>query len=807
MEVRFGQRIAVKQAKFILLISLILGFAITATQLYLDLSDQQKQTEEDITQVLTLHVNAANNAIYNLDGLLGLAVTESLIKHPAIVKATLLDDFGDVLAVSVIQNFQPIKHRDIYTLIHIHDKQEVALKSEVNAEQPAKIIINIDQHYLVDQVIERAIRSLIFGVLFTLALSFIFFLLVYQFLSKPIVHIAGWVESLSSDSAVPIPPYRQQDELGNLVDRFRNLWVERDAMTIQLNKTIEDLSRSEYFSRALMDHAGDAMYLCRMDTTIRLLNRQAEKMMGGEAQQFLDRPLSDYSRIYSAKSLQSLFAGVSASNVTEFEDELWTSSIEKAIPLESRGIRVTLENEDYILITSRDITLRRESEKEIHELAYFDPLTKLPNRRLFLDRLTSALHLHESNGLYGAVCYLDLDEFKTVNDSLGHTFGDKMLNIISQRLSHLIPQQGTCARFGGDEFVLLLPELGDTKEHCAEVAAHTVELVLKNLAKPIDIDGQTVYSSGSIGIAEFPSGSISSEQIIQHADTALYRAKAMGRNRYHFYSQDMQNTAKNRLMIEKGLHEAIDNHEFQLWLQPLYDNQNNIISAEGLIRWIHPESGLIPPDEFIYIAEESGQIIEIGNWVIEEATRLLNLWCEQGLPETFKTLAINISPLQFMQVDFVTNLLKRLDEKQVPATMLELEITENMLLNKPDLATQKMQLLKQQGITLAIDDFGTGYSSLKYLQKLPLDILKIDRSFVTDIHVDKEDTAIVEAIIATAEKLDLLTVAEGVEIEQERDVLKALGCNFYQGYLFSRPLPPEDFFTLLTKSSRQTEEL
>lgn len=814
MEVKFGQRIAVKQAKSILLISLLLGFLFTSLQLYLDVKEQKQQANDELNQALSLHSNSAKSAVYNIDRTQGMAITDSLVLHPAVTKAYLFDDFGDALAVSNSQPIQPENsthdHANWLVFLHVTPSKELFLKvasypNDSKATQTlARLVIELDQDYLINSATSRASRAFLFGLLFTIALSFIFFWLNYRCLSKPIIEISEWVDSLANHKATPRLPYIEKDELGNLVDRFHTLWDERTLITNQLNSSIEELSKSEFFARTLMNNAGDAMYLCHLDTTINQLNHQAEQMLGGSQTQLIGTSLSQYSRLFSQQKLQTLFANIEHDSATEFEDEFWLSTSDSLIPVESRGIRINLESTSYILIISRDISQRRASEKEIHELAFYDSLTKLPNRRLFLDRLTSSMLLHESNGQYGAVCYLDLDQFKTVNDSLGHTLGDSLLNVVARRLSEIIPKQGSCARFGGDEFVLLLPELSDKKEHCAEIAAHTAENVLKAIAQPIDINGQTLYTTSSLGIAVFPSGYLDSTEILQHADTALYRAKSMGRNRFNFYSQDMQHAAKQRLLIEKGLHEASDNHEFQLWLQPQYDGEGNIFCAEGLIRWIHPESGLIPPDEFIHIAEESGQIIEIGQWVIAEALDLLNLWMHQGLPKSFKRIAINISPLQFMQVDFVSNLLNELNKKEIPPTMLELEITENLLLSNPALAAQKMKLLKQHGITFAIDDFGTGYSSFKYLQKLPLDILKIDRSFVTNIHLDTEDAAVAEAIITTARLLNLSTIAEGVELAEEKEVLERLGCHHFQGYLFSRPLPAVEFFELLTDA--QTAE-
>ena len=364
------------------------------------------------------------------------------------------------------------------------------------------------------------------------------------------------------------------------------------------------------------------------------------------------------------------------------------------------------------------------------------------------------------------------------------------------------PENATCARFGGDEFVALLPDTGSSAEICAEIAANCALQTLEELKIPFDVDNHQLFCSTSIGIAIFPDRKHSAVDILRHADTALYRVKTLGRNSFQFFDPEMQSSAQERLEVEKGLHQALKNNEFELWFQPQVDCNDQILGAEALLRWRHPETGIIMPGNFIQIAEESGQIVEIGNWVLLQAFKQLASWREQGLPESFKRLAINISPLQFMQVDFVDRVLEILDQTQIPGLLVELEITENMLLNNFEIAGNKMKLLKKRGISFAIDDFGTGYSLLRYLHYLPLDILKIDRSFVTGLRPSSELAAIVEVIIATADRLNLTVIAEGVETLSERSALMELGCNCFQGYLFSKPINAKLFYQKLQASSK-----
>lgn len=794
---KFKRNIAYKQARSVLLIAIVLGSISTAIQIYLDLIQETKSSIESVQRVVSLHKDAASSAVYRLDGASAQIVTDALISHPAIYNAELRDDFGDIIASSFHEPETEINFLTRFAAeefkIDTHVEEKLVIENSVKT---GTLYVDIDKVYIARDFTSRAVANMTLGVLHAVVLALILLLFFYKYLSKPIVNIASWIGQLGKDKQSEKLPYSSNDELGALVKDFSELWRDRQEKNLQLNASVAELSRSEHFSRSLMDNAGDAMFLCDMESRIIRVNNEAEKVLGKSDEHLIEGMLSNYSQQFSGQTLTAFYNMLSSDEVSTYEDGFITDH--GVIPVEVRANRINLDDTDYILLTARDITLRKEAEKQIHELAYFDPLTKLPNRRLFTDRLSSAIDLHRENGSYGVVLYLDLDRFKTINDSLGHGIGDEILCLVSKRLQNVLPAKATCARFGGDEFVLMLPESAETEEQCAEHAAHLSESILSVLAMPYEIEGQQLYSSTSIGLAIFPGESENSEDILREADTALYRAKSLGRNGYQFFDQEMQSSAQERLLIEKGLHQAVDNGEFELWFQPQYSSNLEMLGAESLIRWNHPDGKVVMPGSFIQVAEESGQIVEIGNWILEEAIEKLSGWINKGLPDSFSRLAVNISPMQFMQVDFVSKVFRTLEHWNVPGSMLELEITENMLLHNFEVAQNKMSLLKQRGITFAIDDFGTGYSSLKYLQHLPLDILKIDRSFVTDIRSGSEDAAIVEVIIATAEKLNLSVIAEGVETVEERDVLCKLGCHCYQGYFYSKPLKEEDFLAQLT---------
>lgn len=444
---------------------------------------------------------------------------------------------------------------------------------------------------------------------------------------------------------------------------------------------------------------------------------------------------------------------------------------------------------------------REAAEVQLNQLAYYDSLTGLANRSLLLQMLEDSIEHANKSKQAGALFYLDLDRFKTINDSLGHTIGDNLLKAISKRIEAWLIKDFTAARIGGDEFAILLPNTSSEQAH--DLAQQLLALI----SNPYSIDDHQLYCSVSVGIAVFPSVGSTNIDVLRQADTALYRAKVAGRNKYMFYEPEMQAQVESFLEIEKGLHEAINKGQLELYYQPQVDGKHNIIGVEALIRWNHPEKGLLPPGVFMPIAEETGQILQIGNWIIEQACYQYASWKKNNqLPPTFRRLAINISPLQFSQSSFVEHIVDSMAQADIDGEHIELEITENLLLENVEGAVQKMKELKEHNLKTSIDDFGTGYSSLRYLKHLSVDVLKIDRSFVTQLHLDESDQAIVDTIIMTARRLNLEVIAEGVEDANELQALKHLKCDQFQGYLFDKPLPASELVQRFEQNYYPIEE-
>jgi diguanylate cyclase (GGDEF)-like protein/PAS domain S-box-containing protein len=453
----------------------------------------------------------------------------------------------------------------------------------------------------------------------------------------------------------------------------------------------------------------------------------------------------------------------------------------------------------------RDVTERKQAEAKIEHQAYHDSLTQLPNRSLLLDRLELVLNRAKRHGHEGALLLIDLDRFKTINDSLGHSVGDQLLCEVSERLVGVLGEADTLARIGGDEFAVLLSDIGSDTQATTRRAQGIAEKIRQVLSHPLRIRDHELYITPSIGITLFPMQQEDADAVLRHGDTAMYQAKAAGRNAIRFFLPGMQVEADERLALEKDLRLAVANDQLKLFFQPQIDATGAVCGAEGLLRWEHPQHGMITPDRFIPVAEETGLILPIGDWVLRTACRLITRWSASELGASLRHIAVNVSPWQFRQPDFPWQVERILAETGADPRRLGLELTEGVVIDNVADTAEKMASFKSLGVKISIDDFGTGYSSLAYLKKLPLDILKIDRSFVEEVTEDESNAAIVETIIAIADHLGLEVIAEGVETRAQLEFLQEKGCGRYQGYYFSRPLPVEQFERYLAEQISNRE--
>jgi diguanylate cyclase (GGDEF)-like protein len=441
--------------------------------------------------------------------------------------------------------------------------------------------------------------------------------------------------------------------------------------------------------------------------------------------------------------------------------------------------------------------LLQERTAEVDRLAYYDTLTSLPNRTLFEDRLTQAVALAQRVAKKVAVLFIAIDQLKKVNDSLGHVVGDQLMQQVAVRLRNCVTESDTVARFGGEQFVIMLPELDETKE-AADVVALIQETVKKT---PFKVARQEIYTTSCVGISFFPDDGRETSSLVENAGAALYRAKKSGENEYRFYTADMHKRVTKRFELETSLRHAIENQEFLLHYQPrVAIDSLQIVGVEALVRWQHPQLGLVPPLDFIPLAEETGLILPIGEWVLREACRQNREWQNKGLNKI--RVGVNISARQFQQQDLAETVIRILEEVDLGPEFLELELTESSIMSNAEATILVLTKLQAKGVTISVDDFGTGFSSLSYLQRLPIDSLKVDQSFVRELATGAKDAAVVMAIVSLAHTLRLRVVAEGVETQEQLRFLRLLRCDEVQGYLISKPLPVDGIEQLLTAPRR-----
>ncbi|HNM39050.1 MAG TPA: EAL domain-containing protein, partial [Giesbergeria sp.] len=567
--------------------------------------------------------------------------------------------------------------------------------------------------------------------------------------------------------------------------RLRDL--ELEALVAQ--RTSEILAAQRHL-QATISAIPDLMFEVDLDGRYYSTHSPREELLARPSKELLGRTVHDVMpQAQADRVLQAL---------QEAHVKGWSMGAQICLPLEigerwfelsvARKASATGEGPRFVVI-SRDVTDNKLAEEKVLQLAHFDALTGLPNRSLLADRCQQALGAAQRHGQCVALLFLDLDHFKNINDALGHRVGDALLCAVAQRLSGLLREQDTIARLGGDEFILVLPDTD------AVGAAHVAEKLLRAADQPFDIDAHELVITPSMGIAMYPQDGKDFDTLSRCADAAMYIAKQGGRNHYRFFTAEMQADSDRSLLLENALRRALERNQLYLHYQPqVCVASGTIVGAEALLRWEHPELGRVSPAEFIPVAESSGMILPMGDWVLQTATRQLREWMDQGYA---LTMAVNVSLVQFRQADFPQRIGQILQDAGLPPHCLELELTEGVAMTDPALAIDTMDRLHQQGVLLSIDDFGTGYSSLNHLKKFKVYKLKIDQSFVRDIADDPDDRGIVSAIISMAQGMDMRTIAEGVETAEQLAFLQDHGCMEVQGYLFGRPMAARDFGALL----------
>jgi len=564
----------------------------------------------------------------------------------------------------------------------------------------------------------------------------------------------------------------------------------------------ESVRRSEERLQHFIDTTSDMIQSMTVDGEFRYVNRTWSQILGYSLEELAGKTLYDLVPEEQRPLLAEQVRGIAGSSGKNFIETVLHARDGRPVEVEGTLTVGLGDSDDPSIIwgITRDVTERKEIQRQLYRLAHFDPLTGLANRVLFYERIRHTRAIVQRNRRLMALAFIDLDRFKVINDTLGHPVGDELLRLVGERLSKTVREVDTVARIGGDEFIVILADLRSRSD-----SEMVVSKLLSSMAEPFSVHGHELFISCSIGVSIYPDDDEDLDNLIKKADLAMYAAKAKGKNNFCYYSPEMDEHAHRRFVLENGMRRAIERNEFTLYYQPKIDIlTGNVTSLEALLRWNHPELGLLSPSEFIPLAEESGLIIPLGEWVLREACGQNRQWQEEGVCSL--RVAVNVSGYQLQASSFTETVSRVLEETGLAPEFLELEITETVIMQHPEYTVGILDTFREMGIHISIDDFGTGYSSLAHLKRFSVNALKIDKSFVNDIDRSETDAAIANAIVAMGSSLNLKVIAEGVERQAQFTILQGTTCDEVQGYLISRPIPPEEVGRFIDETNRKRGE-
>ncbi len=761
----------------IVLFSASITLVMTALQLYQEYRRDVAGIEAQFRQIGEVHLPSLTQSLWATNQQEIRLQLDGLLRIPNVVYAAVEENGRLHTAAGTATTEHTIERR--YPMRYQHRGRLIEIGT-------LKVVASLDDIYRA--LLREAISLLLGNALRTFLVALFVFVLFHRLVTRHLTTVAQHLrrtdpEGTPAPLALDRTPRRQPDELDVLVTAANDMQHKTFA-------TLNALRDSEARVRLLLDSTSEAIYgvdtqgVCTFanPACVRMLGYASEGELIGKRIHALIHHTYPDGRPYPMEECAVRLASLSGRCIHRKDEVHWRAD-GTSFPVEYWSHPMYKDGELVgTVVTFIDITEQKQAEAELHRLAYYDSLTGLPNRVLFNDRLHQALTEAKRHGRLVALMLLDLDRFKVINDTMGHETGDALLREIGQRLQRSVREGDTVARLGGDEFALVFADIAEI-QHVAQLA----QTVLAQFAAPAGINGREIFTGASIGVAVYPTDTQDADSLLKFADSAMYHAKDSGRSAYQFYSAEMTARVQGRLRLETDLRRALDKQEFFLEYQPQIDaRENRITGVEALLRWRGPDGSLITPAQFISVAEDTGLIVPIGKWVLATACAQLRRWHEAGHDRL--TLSVNVAPRQFRDPHLLDAVRQAVARSGIPPGALELEITESLLLEHSADTRKTLEALKAVGVTLAIDDFGTGYSSLSYLKRFPIDRVKIDQSFVRDLATDKDDLAIVRAIIALARALRLAVIAEGVETAEQLKLLRREDCHDYQGYHFARPL-------------------
>lgn len=791
---RASSPLSVRLLAYILLSSSLFTLVTSAVQVYSDYRQEVRLVNQRMRVIETSYRSSLSRSLWALDQKLLQVQMEGILSLPDIVylKLQIYPDSEMVMgsipkkASTMSRTFElTYKGDEVYRL--------------------GKLTITASMKEIFSNLKRRVVVILTTQALKTFLISVLIIWIFQRFVTRHLSTMAAYARSFSLKNLDepltlerPDTEFYRRDELAQVTDAINQM---RNRLKEDIERQAADAEEIHKLSLAI-EQSPSSVLICDRHWRIEYANSKFMQLTGHQVSDIVGLhpgmltkdtlPQRENQQLWQNIRLQVQRVGVWQGEVHSTRrsgERFWEQVVVTPIKDENG-------QPSHILILGEDISIRKRYEQQLLRQANYDILTGLPNRMLALDRLKLALAQARREDQQVGVMFLDLDNFKHINDTMGHDAGDNLLIEASRRISSCLRGTSTVARLGGDEFLVILPGL-----RSPEVAEQVADRILQTFSPPFHLDGQEVFVTTSIGIAIYPADSDNSSTLLQHADAAMYQAKSKGKSAYERFAPEMKEISHERLQIESRLRRALELKELELYYQPIVDaSSGDLIGAEALLRWNNPSMGLVSPDKFIPLAEETGMIIPIGEWVIAQACEAAQRWSSNG--DTFLSIAVNVSPRQFRDPGFVNMVQETLRKNNLDARHLELEITERLILDNTIETAEILKRLDEMGVRLSVDDFGTGYSALGYLKSYPFDTLKIDKSFVRDVMTEQEDAALVKAIINMAHSLGLQVIAEGVEEGSQLHFLRQQGCDFAQGYYYNRPAPEKEFLEWIAEHNR-----
>jgi len=763
-----------------------------------DYRDQELLIDQTIEQILLAGRPPAIRAVNTLDKKLANEVVDGLLKYNFIEQASIRDELSEELAVAITL-FYPSNTQWLTNSFSATSKNyEILLQQPGNAGlKPGTMIIKVNMDSALTSFYDRSLMIFLSGLARNFLLSFFLFILFYFVLTKPLKKLAMQFRAveIGDGNQLSVPLSHENSELGLLANSANGFISKVQQLVLDQAVSEAALTLSEQRLLKLIDQIPQLVLAQDANGKILFANDAFAKFYSTSSATLQGKMFSDIHRHSEDEIivLEKLRQRVLQQHEVSHQKETTLTSLEGEANIFAIQVEIFEGyNQIATLLVASNIDAQKKVQKHIEQLASHDTLTGLPNRMLFNDRLEHAMANSQRNKQFNAVLFLDLDHFKNINDSLGHSQGDKLLVHVASVLQGAVRNNDTVARLGGDEFVILLENLPNDLQQAQLATQEITDKILAKFIEPMSVDQHLHHIGVSIGMVLFPTAQESVSDLMRYADTAMYQAKGNGRKQAVFYDASMSALVEHRQSMENQLHQALEEQRFEIHFQPQVTKSGSIYGFEALIRWHHPQRGLVAPSEFIPILESCGLIIPVSEWLIDRCCQQILDWQHSGFWQESWHVAINVSPLQFYQEKFVQTLAGKLDDTGIQGCSLCIEITETVAIENVEFTAARLAEIKELGMSVALDDFGTGYSSLSYLKDLPIDILKIDRSFIKELGLKNQNKnqSIVEAIIAMAKVLDLTVVCEGVETAQQIDIASRCGGEYFQGYYYCRPVLP-----------------